>query len=421
MRSLETTEALGTDREILRELGGRVAEAAAGQERKAKAELWRRNNDRDPVRKMVWLTEAPWHELQAFHEELACRCSVPWLEAIEGDLRRALYQWEHFPVDMILDDYIPCPKVWHSTEVGLDIREEVIEQHELGGIKSHHWVPQIQGPEDIEKIRMPEVVYDAEETARRYDVLTGIFAGVLPVRVEGIRHLWFTPWDRLFALVDMSAILIDMIERPDFVDALVRRYVDAKICELDQIESLGLLYGRLDNYRVGSGAYAYTDDLPGDDFDPDHVRCQDLWGCGNAQIFSEVSPDMHWRFSLQHEMPWLERWGLNYYGCCEQLHTKIHLMDRIPNLRKLSASPRCDIRAARESGADRYVLSVKPNPALMAVEDWSPDQARRQIRGILEATEGATAELILKDISTVRDDPRRLDDWARIAMEEVER
>jgi len=187
------------------------------------------------------------------------------------------------------------------------------------------------------------------------------------------------------------------------------------------MEALGLLDGALDNYRVGSGAYAYTNDLPGNDRHLDTVGPGCLWGCGNAQIFSEVSPDMHWEFSLRHELRWLERWGLTYYGCCEQLHDKIHLLDKISNLRKFSLSPRCNIRRARENGADRYVLSIKPNPELMAVDRWSPELARRQIREILDATEGATAELILKDISTVRNDPRRLEDWARIAMEEVER
>ena len=44
-----------------------------------------------------------------------------------------------------------------------------------------------------------------------------------------------------------------------------------------------------------------------------------MWGCSNAQIFSEVSPKMHWEFALEHDLRWLRRWGLNYYGCCEPL------------------------------------------------------------------------------------------------------
>jgi hypothetical protein len=409
------------DRDVLRGLGRELAEASSGQDRAAKAEMWRRNNDLDPVRTMVWITETPWHEFRVENDELICRCSEPWLRQLEDQLRSTLYQWRHFPVDMILDDHIACLKVWHSTGIGVRPEDRPLAQHEQGGIQSHQWAPQIRNPDDIAKIRMPEVSYDAAETARRYHELSEIFAGILPVRVQGIRHMWFTPWDRLFELVDMTEIMMAMIDDPDFINALVGRYVDAVMYELDQIEALGLLGKGLDNIRVGSGAYAYTDDLPAEGFDPDHVRCGDIWGCGNAQIFSEVSPDMHWEFSLKHELRWLQRWGLNYYGCCEQLHGKIHLLDRIPNLRKFSLSPRCDIRKAREAGADRYVLSIKPNPALVAVDDWSPDRARKQIRGILEATEGAATELVFKDISTVRGDPRRLDDWGRVAMEEVER
>ncbi len=171
---LKASEVRDTDREILRVLGDRLAGAAAGQDRLARAELWRRNNDQDPARKMVWITEVPWHELQAVHEELVCHCTEPWLREIEDELRRTLYQWKHFPVDMILDDYISCRKVWHSTGIEPEMRETVIDQHSLGGIKSHHWAPQILGPEDLDRIKLPEVVYDAEETARRHEVLTGI-------------------------------------------------------------------------------------------------------------------------------------------------------------------------------------------------------------------------------------------------------
>jgi hypothetical protein len=30
-----------------------------------------------------------------------------------------------------------------------------------------------------------------------------------------------------------------------------------------------------------------------------------MWGCSNAQIFSEVSPQMHWEFALEHDLRWL--------------------------------------------------------------------------------------------------------------------
>lgn len=409
------------EREILRDLGGKLAEAAAGQDRAAKAELWRRNNDRDPVRPMVWITEIPWHELAAKDDFLHGRCEDPFLREVEVGLRQQLFQWQHFPADMILDDCVFYPQAWYSSEIGLNVNEDTLQQHEQGGIVSHHYKAQISEPEDIEKIRMPEVRRLDEETGRRRATLEEIFEGIIPVHMRGIRHIWFTPWDRLYTLVDMTEMMYEMIERPDFVSALVSRYVDALTHELDQFEALGLLHCDPTNIRVGSGGYAYSQDLPVDAAENRQAKCSDLWGCGNAQIFAEISPEMHWEFSLQHEMRWLERWGITYYGCCEQLHEKAEILKRIPNLRKVSCSPRCDIPKAREYGMDDYVLSVKPNPAVVATDGWTPEAARNQIRQILRDTAGTASEIILKDISTIRDDPQRLDDWNRVVMDEVEK
>ncbi len=31
-----------------------------------------------------------------------------------------------------------------------------------------------------------------------------------------------------------------------------------------------------------------------------------MWGCSNAQIFSEVSPQMRWEFAVEHDLRWLD-------------------------------------------------------------------------------------------------------------------
>jgi hypothetical protein len=174
------------------------------------------------------------------------------------------------------------------------------------------------------------------------------------------------------------------------------------------------------NTRVGSGGYGYTSALPGADFEDGHVKAHNMWGCSNAQIFSEVSPQMHWDFALEHDLRWLKRWGMTYYGCCEPLDGKMELMRRIPNLRKISVSPWCHSQRAVEEIGHDYVISRKPSPAILATDTWHPDQARRQIREFLDLSRGKChIELIMKDISTVRYQPQRLWDWARIAMEEA--
>lgn len=124
---------------------------------------------------------------------------------------------------------------------------------------------------------------------------------------------------------------------------------------------------------------------------------------------------------MKHDLRWLARWGLTYYGCCEPLDTKIDLLRRIPNLRKISVSPWCNTaRAVDKIGGD-FVASRKPNPAVFAEDGWNPDRARADLTQFLEQASGRChVELIMKDISTVRRRPERLWQWATIAMEVAE-
>ncbi len=407
------------DRDILRRLAEELAEIAALPTHREKMELWRRLNDLEPVRPMVWINEIPWHEMNV-NDELTLRTEVPWARELETRLRRTLYQWRHMPCDMIVNDYISCPMVIHSTGFGFHEDARIVTTDAANAIVSHAYRPQIQEPDDVEKIQMPEVTYDAETTGMHYALMSDIFGDIMPVRLEGIKGRWFAPWDLLVTWWGVEQAMMDLVLRPDMVHAAVSRLVDAYLHELEQWEALNLLTRNDDNTRVGSGGYGYTRELPGPDCDPAHVQARDLWGCATAQIFSDVSPAMHWEFALQHEMRWLERWGLTYYGCCEPLDRKIDILRRIPNLRKISVSAWVDVeRAVAEIGTD-YVMSRKPNPAVLAEDRWRPEQARQDLESFLQHARGCHIEIILKDISTVRYQPQRLWQWAEMAMQLVE-
>jgi hypothetical protein len=196
--------------------------------------------------------------------------------------------------------------------------------------------------------------------------------------------------------------------------------VDAMLHKYEQYEALGVLELNNGNNRVGSGGLGITDELPQAGFDPARVRMIDMWGNSAPQIFSEVSPEMHWEFALKHELRILERFGLNCYGCCEPYHKKIDLVRRIPRLRRISMSPFVNVREGAEAIAGDFIYSAKPNPAVLAANTWDPAPARADLREILDATRGTPVEIILKDIHTVRGEPRRLCEWARMAMEMVE-
>ena len=186
-----------------------------------------------------------------------------------------------------------------------------------------------------------------------------VYDGILPVRKVGQTHIWFTPWDYLIRWWGIEEAMIDMIERPELVHAGVERMVDAWMAELDQFVAQNLLVAglrqhadRLRRLRLHAAS------CPAAITTPSRVQPHNMWGCSNAQIFSEVSPRMHWEFALKHDLRWLSRWGLTYYGCCEPLDQKIDILRRIPNLRKISVSPWCNTRAGDRE--DRRRLRHQP-------------------------------------------------------------
>jgi hypothetical protein len=407
------------DRSVLQNLAIAQAEIAALPVQREKAELWRRLNDLQPARPMVWINEVPWHEMDV-DGELTLQCEEPWARQIEQDLRRLLYQWRHFPADMVVDDYIPCPLVIRDSGFGLSEDVDIVRTDEQSDVVSRHFHPQIVEPEDIAKIRLPVVTYDRAATEMDYERRCDVFGDILPVKKVGRKGSWFAPWDELIRWWGVEQAMRDLVDRPEMVQTAVARLLDAYVGMLDQWEALDLLTRNDDNTRIGSGGYGYCSQLPGADYDPDHPRAHNLWGCATAQIFSSVSPKMHWEFALQHELRWLQRFGLTYYGCCEPLDIKMGILQRIPNLRKVSMSPWVNVeRAVTLIGRD-YVFSRKPNPAPLAEDRWDPEIAAGDLRRFLAKAQGCCLEIILKDISTVRYQPQRLWEWETIAMRLVE-
>jgi hypothetical protein len=407
------------DTEILRRLASELAGYAALPVHAEKARLWQELNDLRSSRPMVWINEIPWHEMNV-DDELTLRTEDPWAQDQERELRRTLYQWRHLPGDMILSDHLACPLAIHSTDFGIVEDVEVARTDDANDIVSREFHIQIRDFDDLEKIRMPQVTHDEAATQFRYQAMCQVYEGIMPVRKTGQTHIWYTPWDYLIRWWGVEEAMLDLVQRPDLVHAGVDRMVDAWMVELDQFEAQDLLSLDANNTRIGSGGYGYTEALPGKPFDPDHVRAHNMWGCSNAQIFSEVSPQMRWEFAVEHDMRWLTRWGLTYYGCCEPLDKSIDVIRRIPNLRKISTTPWADTgRMVEQVGTD-YVLSRKPNPAVFATDEWHPDRARRELRDFLEKARGCHVELIMKDISTVRYQPQRLWEWATMAMEEAQ-
>ncbi len=171
---------------------------------------------------------------------------------------------------------------------------------------------------------------------------------------------------------------------------------------------------------MGSGGLGWSDELPGAGF-TGQVRTQDMWTLGESQESVGVSPRMFAELIFPYQLPLLERFGLTCYGCCEPVDNRWPILKQIPNLRRVSVSPWSDRAKMAENLGDRYIFSMKPNPASLAMETFDEERIRQGLRRDLQLAKGCHVEIIMKDNHTIRRDPSRVVKWVRIAREEAER
>jgi len=400
----------------VRELAAHVAEIAALPVQEAKQNLWRRLNARKPARPMVMIDQVCWNEMNT-GDELTLRCADAECRGYEESLRRTLYQWRHFPVDMVVESFVRVPKAIRNSGFGIGAREQTAVSDPTSAVVGHKYENQFQTESDLEKIRMPQISHDPAETKRRLDVAHELFDGVLEVRPSGADP-YLSLWDPLSTWMGVEGALYALVDKPDFMHRLLARVTNGYMGMLDQLEQQGLL---CEPQCLVHCTGAYTDELPARGYNPQAPRTKDLWMFGLAQMLATVSPEMFKDFEVDYVSRICARFGLVYYGCCDPLDGKMAEVRMIPNVRKVSMSPWVnEDRGAAEIGGD-FVYSRKPNPALLAKDSFYPDQVREDLLATRKACakHGCPLEFILKDISTVRYEPERLAEWARIAMRVV--
>ena len=400
---------------ILRALARDYAAAAAAPRNDACHALHRACNDLRMIRPIVLIYEIPWPQMD-LDGSLTCRCWDPLFRDIEWGLRSRLFKFRHFPADMILPPHVSVPKVVHSTGIGIQTQEEILKSADPTTIVSHAYVDQLKDEADLEKLTFPTLTYDAEQTRAMWNRVGEAIGDILPVRMVGRTSLGINTWDDIPRYHGVENIFIDLIDRPAFMHALVRRITAIKMHELAQCEALGLLDTGPETLHCTP---ALVSDLPGEV--GDSVTRKNIWGRGMAQIFGSVSAAMHEEFDIAYMIDTIGTCGLAYYGCCEPLHNKVDIVAKIPNLRKIGCTPWADTEAEAEAVGKRFVLSVKTNPAAVAVPRLERDVLRREISRILDACRrhGCSCDITLKDISTCCNRPENLVEWEQTVMEMV--
>lgn len=404
------------DREIIRPLAERYAEIAGSDVMKERIDRCYKTNAMEDVRPMVLINEVPWGEIE--DEALLCRCSDA-LRGIEGNLRRTLYQWDHFQVDMVVPPVFRVGKRSRTTGIGIQVEETRIKSDTGTNISAHEYVDVLKDDDDLAKVQIPTITFNSEATELALALAGEVFDGILPVKLCG-HALQYNIWDTISRYRGVDSLLMDLAMKPDFMHRIAQRFTEVVEGIFQQYEEQNLLDP--DQYDLHC-TVACTNELPADDFEG-KVRRKDVWGRCAAQIFGSVSPDMHDEFDLAYNEKTFGGCGLLYYGCCEPMDLKIDILrKRFKNLRKVSITPWADPeRAAAAMGSD-LVMAAKPNPANVSSKNFNAQVVREEMKGYLEACRrnGTTCEFVLKDISTIANDPGNLTKWADTAMSVVDR
>lgn len=413
--TLKAEKLSDSDKRILRQLARKVAEISADPLQQQRAAHCLAHNDLKTDRPIVLCyPEGAWNELLPPQQSVVCESE--FARFFENDLRQRIYYAAHLPDDNPIRNELHVPLCGGFT--GFGVETHVTKSADSRG--AHHYEAVIRSLEDVQKMQPSRVQLDMGESERRTEIMQDLLGDLMDVQQKGLFRSICVPIDDFATLCGLDNIYMDMIDQPEMIHAALGLMVDSWIDGVRELERVGALSLGIHNEYCGAGGVSYTNDLPQKDFDGTHVRLKDLWGFAAAQMFSEVSPDMHEEFAVQHEKKFLALFGLNSYGCCEPLHNKLDMLIRnIPNLRRFSISPWADVEKCAEKLQNKYIYSYKPNPAILASETFNPEAVRRSITEFCEKTKGCITEIVMKDTHTLRNEPHRLSEWVRITKEVV--
>lgn len=401
------------DKDIVRSLAGRVREIAELPiMKKRKQSIYKFNALRPEKPLLLCYPEGAWQELLP---ESEMKCEDQELRTMEWTLRSQIYWWEHINDDNVLESWFNIP--WNITigDFGVDNKEVHGE-----GRGSYKYVPPIVDlGKDLDKLHFREYTVDRTRTAATKALAEELFGDLLPSRIRGYNNYTLSiSWEAI-KLIGMEALFINMYDDPENLHRLLKFLGEDQTRYFEWLQEQGLLTLNNENDYVGTGGIGYTDELPQKDLkEGSAVRLRDLWGRTDSQETIGASPAMFAEFVLQYQIPLLEKFGLNCYGCCEPLQDRWQYIKDIPNLRKLSVSPWSDQEKLADYLGKNYIFSRKPNPAPVCT-DFDEEIIRNDIRNTLKIAQNNVLEIILKDTHTICHKPERITRWVEIAREEI--
>ncbi len=400
------------EKDVLRSLAEKVATLAALPIMKEKRELWRSHNRLEKTRPIIFCDpENGWNEIIT-ERQLQCKTKIArrW----EMNLRKEIFWGEEMGDDRPVEACFNVPYTCSADNWGFEIKFHKAEQ--LG---SFVWDSPIKDyAKDLPRIHPLTFEIDWNVSKACFALASELFRGILTVRQKGTWWWSLGVTYPAILLRGMQNMFTDFRDYPDEIKQLFSIILQGHMNKLDYLEANNLLSLNNDGTYVGSGGYGYTDELPPSGFNG-KVRCNHMWGFTESQESVGVSPKMYEEFIFPFEKPIMDRFGLTCYGCCEPLHTRWSIVKQHHRLRRVSCSAWANLPKMAAYLEDNFILSLKPNPAVLAVPNPDWNGIRSYLRSAIETARGCCLEIIMKDNHTLSNCPENAVEWVRIAREEA--
>ncbi|MDF1514455.1 MAG: hypothetical protein P1S60_11655 [Anaerolineae bacterium] len=406
------------DINVLRGLYVRQREMAADPVMQERRRLWYKHAALNGERPMILAeTVGVLDELIPLH---SLHCQEPWARDLERGLRELIFRYESVQDDFVIQPYIDYR--WFVDDGDFGVSVELVHGENEGKRGSYHWDPPVKNLDvDIEKLSFRQPRVDREKTISWAAFLDDQFGDILPIRLRG--SYWWTTgltWTAI-NLIGLESLMMAMYDNPAGLHRLMSFLRDECLNFISWFEREELLTLNNEADYVGSGSQGWTDELPRDEKMEGHpVLLSDLWGLSESQETVGISPTMFEEFIFPYQLPVIKKFGLSYYGCCEPVHNRWHIIKRIPNLRRVSVSPWCDEEEMAEGLGENYIYCRKPNPTLISTGHFDDEAIEKDIGTTLRYTEHCTLEFAMKDVHTLNNDPNRLGRWVQLTREVCE-
>ncbi|HOX04837.1 MAG TPA: hypothetical protein PK280_00435 [Planctomycetota bacterium] len=386
------------DKARLRTLAGRYADCARGKPMAERREKWRHHN-------RLQAKTFPFHieDNGTFFKDLtpALECADEVGRALEGRLLHALTAYELIDDDRIIPDRFVVDWVTKLTATcdELEVTHAGSTAADSLGYKTNTPIKDIDA--DFGKLRKRTLTLDRDKTGARAELAREAFSGLLPVEVGRAESMYSNGiTNKAVHLMGMQELYLQMAMNPDAVHRLFAFLAEDNLALGRWEEDQGLLTLNHDgNQGYCSGSSLFSDETAGKA--GDRVATTDRWGYLESQESTGISAEMFDEFLMPHLTRLAGKFKLLKFGCCEPVHNLMPVLERLPNLRKVSVTPWCDIRQLAGACRRNVIWCRKPVPLKFCGEAFDPADLRAHLQETLDVGRDYFIEFVFRDTCTL--------------------